>query len=142
MALLAVSALAQVSPETFSGLRWRLIGPFRGGRVVAVSGVAGDSTTFYFGGVNGLLAETQVVNRWYLMPLQLFCFGFGMTHSIHHIVVGQPFYLRHLIRKECYPAMQKYGVNFNDMGTFRRRNHYPNNTPDPVPAGGPALVGA
>jgi photosystem II stability/assembly factor-like uncharacterized protein len=58
MALLAVSALAQVSPETFSGLRWRLIGPFRGGRVVAVSGVAGDSTTFYFGGVNGGVWKT------------------------------------------------------------------------------------
>ncbi len=101
-----------------------------------------SSTMHYFGGVNGLLAETQVVNKWYMMPFQLFCFGFGMTHSIHHIVVGQPFYLRHLIRKECYPAMQKYGVNFNDMGTFRRRNHYPTNTPEPVPAGGPALVGA
>ena len=31
-----------VSPQLFSGLKWRLIGPFRGGRTVAVSGVAGD----------------------------------------------------------------------------------------------------
>src|ERR1700728_2412386 len=36
-----------------NGLKWRLIGPFRGGRVVAVAGVPGDSTTFYFGAVNG-----------------------------------------------------------------------------------------
>ena len=42
-----------VSPQLFSGLKWRLIGPFRGGRTVAVSGVAGDSTTFYFGAVDG-----------------------------------------------------------------------------------------
>ncbi|HXY04840.1 MAG TPA: hypothetical protein VEI49_14800, partial [Terriglobales bacterium] len=50
----AVWAMGQtVSPELFSGLRWRLLGPFRGGRAVAVSGVPGDSTTFYFGAVNG-----------------------------------------------------------------------------------------
>ena len=38
--------------------------------------------------------------------------------------------------------MQKYGVNFNDMGTFKRRNRYPAGAPDPVPAGGPAFVSA
>jgi photosystem II stability/assembly factor-like uncharacterized protein len=42
-----------------SGLKWRLIGPFRGGRVVAVAGVPGDSTTFYFGGVNGGIWKTS-----------------------------------------------------------------------------------
>ncbi|HEY6370475.1 MAG TPA: hypothetical protein VIX37_07845 [Candidatus Sulfotelmatobacter sp.] len=41
-----------------SGLKWRLIGPFRGGRAVAVAGVAGDSTTFYFGAVNGGIWKT------------------------------------------------------------------------------------
>ena len=57
--LLAASAIAQsVSPELFSGLKWRMIGPFRGGRVVAVAGVTGDSTTFYFGGVNGGVWKT------------------------------------------------------------------------------------
>jgi photosystem II stability/assembly factor-like uncharacterized protein len=35
------------------GLTWRLIGPFRGGRVLAVSGVIGDTRTYYFGGVAG-----------------------------------------------------------------------------------------
>jgi len=49
----------QVSPELFSGLRWRLIGPFRGGRCVAVSGVPGDSTTFYFGAVDGGIWKTS-----------------------------------------------------------------------------------
>ena len=41
-----------------SGLKWRLIGPFRGGRAVAVAGVPGDSTTFYFGAVNGGIWKT------------------------------------------------------------------------------------
>jgi photosystem II stability/assembly factor-like uncharacterized protein len=57
--LLSISAVAQrVSPEMFNGLKWRLIGPFRGGRAVAVAGVPGDSTTFYFGSVNGGIWKT------------------------------------------------------------------------------------
>ena len=57
--LLPGSAVAQsVSPQVMSGLKWRLIGPFRGGRVVAVAGVPGDSTTFYFGAVNGGVWKT------------------------------------------------------------------------------------
>src|ERR1700694_2559428 len=35
------------------GLRWRSIGPFRGGRVLAVSGVVGKPHSYYFGGVGG-----------------------------------------------------------------------------------------
>jgi photosystem II stability/assembly factor-like uncharacterized protein len=35
------------------GLTWRLVGPFRGGRVLAVSGVIGDTHTYYFGGTGG-----------------------------------------------------------------------------------------
>jgi photosystem II stability/assembly factor-like uncharacterized protein len=57
--LFAISSVAQtVPPELFSGLKWRLIGPFRGGRVVAVAGVPGDSATFYFGAVNGGIWKT------------------------------------------------------------------------------------
>ncbi|HEX4604014.1 MAG TPA: glycosyl hydrolase [Candidatus Angelobacter sp.] len=40
------------------GLMWRLIGPFRGGRVLAVSGVVGDTHTYYFGGVGGGVWKT------------------------------------------------------------------------------------
>jgi photosystem II stability/assembly factor-like uncharacterized protein len=57
--LLTVAAVAQpVPPELMNGLKWRLIGPFRGGRAVAVAGVPGDSTTFYFGAVNGGIWKT------------------------------------------------------------------------------------
>jgi photosystem II stability/assembly factor-like uncharacterized protein len=57
--LVAVSGAAQSVPEElFGSLKWRLIGPFRGGRVVAVAGVPGDSTTFYFGAVNGGVWKT------------------------------------------------------------------------------------
>src|SRR5215469_3402845 len=39
--------------STYSGLRWRMLGPFRGGRVNAVTGVPGQPSTFYFGSVGG-----------------------------------------------------------------------------------------
>ena len=52
-------AIAQsVSPDLFSGLQWRMIGPFRGGRVIAVAGVPGDGATFYFGSVGGGIWKT------------------------------------------------------------------------------------
>src|SRR5437870_7530710 len=37
----------------YSGLRWRMIGPFRAGRVNAVTGVPGQPSTFYYGSVGG-----------------------------------------------------------------------------------------
>jgi photosystem II stability/assembly factor-like uncharacterized protein len=46
------------SASLYDQLQWRNIGPFRGGRVAAVSGVAGDSTTFYFGSVGGGVWKT------------------------------------------------------------------------------------
>jgi photosystem II stability/assembly factor-like uncharacterized protein len=49
----AVGAHAQVNPSLISGMKWRQVGPFRGGRVEAVAGVPGDSATWYFGGVAG-----------------------------------------------------------------------------------------
>lgn len=42
----------------FDGLHWRLIGPFRGGRVVAVSGDLTDRRTFYFGSTGGGVWKT------------------------------------------------------------------------------------
>jgi photosystem II stability/assembly factor-like uncharacterized protein len=43
----------QLDPSLYSGLRWRMLGPFRAGRVNAVSGVVGQPETFYFGSVGG-----------------------------------------------------------------------------------------
>jgi photosystem II stability/assembly factor-like uncharacterized protein len=47
-----------VNPAVYGGLKWRLIGPFRGGRAVAVAGVPGNPTTFYFGAVDGGIWRT------------------------------------------------------------------------------------
>ena len=39
--------------DRWKGLTWRLIGPYRGGRALAVAGVPGDPATYYFGAVAG-----------------------------------------------------------------------------------------
>jgi len=49
----AVPASMEELPNLTSGLHWRMLGPFRGGRVDAVSGVTGRPNEFYFGAVNG-----------------------------------------------------------------------------------------
>jgi len=41
----------------WKALNYRLIGPFRGGRVLAVSGVVGQDNTYYFGGVAGVFGR-------------------------------------------------------------------------------------
>ena len=43
----------KVDPRLFQELRWRSIGPFRGGRSLAVTGVRGQADVFYFGAVGG-----------------------------------------------------------------------------------------
>jgi photosystem II stability/assembly factor-like uncharacterized protein len=48
----------QISPELVHGLTWRLIGPHRGGRVTAVAGISGDSTTYYMGTPGGGIWKT------------------------------------------------------------------------------------
>ncbi len=47
-----------VDPALFQALHWRGIGPYRGGRVLAVTGIPGDPYTFYFGAVAGGVWKT------------------------------------------------------------------------------------
>jgi photosystem II stability/assembly factor-like uncharacterized protein len=44
--------------NALKGIKWRLIGPFRGGRALAVAGTAGDPETYYFGAVAGGVWKT------------------------------------------------------------------------------------
>ena len=41
-----------------NGLKWRLVGPFRGGRVEAVAGLADQPNVYYFGAVAGGVWKT------------------------------------------------------------------------------------
>ena len=59
-----VSLHSQIRAQTLDdkalkGMKWRQIGPFRGGRALVVTGVAGDPETYYFGAVAGGVWKTQ-----------------------------------------------------------------------------------
>ena len=47
-----------VNPALFNALKWREIGPFRGGRSIAVAGNARQPKTFYFGATGGGVWKT------------------------------------------------------------------------------------
>ncbi len=65
LAGLVVSANAHVDPNLYSAMKWRLIGPFRGGRITSVSGVAGSGSTYYAGTPAGGLWKTiDAGNSW------------------------------------------------------------------------------
>lgn len=55
-----------------------------------------SSNMHYFGDIDSrnVIQQTQVLNPWWMLPFQLFCFNFGSTHAIHHFVVRDPFYIR------------------------------------------------
>ncbi len=59
------SALATrtIPEQSYAALKWRCIGPHRGGRVLAVSGVRGQPNTFYFGSVGGGVWKTIDAGR-------------------------------------------------------------------------------
>src|SRR2546423_14097976 len=47
-----------IDEKLFNGMRWRQIGPFRGGRALAIEGVVGEPDTYYFGAVAGGVWKT------------------------------------------------------------------------------------
>ena len=52
------AATAGYDSTLFHGLRWRSIGPYRGGRVTAVAGVSGQAHVYYFGATGGGVWKT------------------------------------------------------------------------------------
>ncbi len=58
LAAAAPLAAQQPGPRIFESLKWRMIGPFRGGRTKAAAGVPGQPNVFYIGAVNGGVWKT------------------------------------------------------------------------------------
>ncbi|MGJ8686998.1 MAG: hypothetical protein ACSHWQ_05935, partial [Spongiibacteraceae bacterium] len=85
-----------------------------------------SSNMHYFGDIEdkNTMQQTQVLNPWWLMPFQLFCFNFGSTHAIHHFAVKEPFYVRQWTAPTAHKIMREMGVRFNDFGSFRRANRF------------------
>ena len=51
--LCAHAGFGQIGENLLRGMQYRLVGPFRGGRVLAVTGIPGDPQTYYFGAAAG-----------------------------------------------------------------------------------------
>jgi photosystem II stability/assembly factor-like uncharacterized protein len=64
--ILVIGSLApaqQFDPKLYQELRWRLIGPFRGGRSVAISGIPSQPNVFYMAANNGGVWKTKDSGR-------------------------------------------------------------------------------
>ncbi len=57
--LLPVAAHSAPATEALEGLEWRDVGPYRGGRVTAVTGVPGNPMLYYMGATGGGVWKTE-----------------------------------------------------------------------------------
>jgi hypothetical protein len=61
----AKAATLTYDDKLYNALEWRSIGPFRGGRSAAVTGVPGKPNLFYFGATGGgVWRTTDAGNSW------------------------------------------------------------------------------
>lgn len=98
--LCAFEARAQPVPDSaLQALQWRSIGPFRAGRVPAVTGVPGDPRTFWFGGSDGGVWKTEDAGR-HWRNVSDCCFRMGAVgalavapsaHDTIYAGMGEPF---------------------------------------------------
>ncbi len=71
--------------EAFQAMEWRLIGPFRGGRVVTVAGIPSDPQTYYTGATGGGVWKTTDAGiTWFNISD-----GFFETSSVGAIAVAE-----------------------------------------------------
>ena len=69
----------------FKPVKWRSIGPFRGGRSVCATGVVGDITTYYMGTTGGGLWKTEDMG----LTWKNISDGFFKTSSVGAIAVAE-----------------------------------------------------
>src|ERR1035437_4103634 len=58
VALVLAADPVTFNPQLWSGLRYRMIGPLRGGRVTTVTGVPSEPSTFYMASTGGGVWKT------------------------------------------------------------------------------------
>src|ERR1700677_5867 len=63
LAALSLLSAQTITPSLYSGLQWRMIGPFRGGRTVGLAGIADQPNVFYIGVNNGGVWKTDDAGR-------------------------------------------------------------------------------
>lgn len=80
-----LSSFAQIAPNTTLPLKYRNIGPFRGGRSVTASGVIGDPLTYYFGTTGGGVWKTSDAGQQWKNISD----GFFTTGSVGAVAVSE-----------------------------------------------------
>ena len=96
--LMATFAISQPVPQsTYDGMRWRLVGPFRGGRAEAATGIPGDPLTYYFGAVaGGVWKSTNGGASWTPISDRDGIFSIGTItvdpsdHNVIYVGTGEP----------------------------------------------------
>jgi photosystem II stability/assembly factor-like uncharacterized protein len=58
-----VALAQQYDPDSFSAMKWRLVGPHRAGRVTSVAGIPGQPAIYYFGTPGGGVWKTTTGGR-------------------------------------------------------------------------------
>ncbi len=85
-----VTKAMQYDPKLYGGMRYRLVGPFRGGRVIAVEGVPGEPNVYYFGGAaGGVWKTTDGGGNWKPMFDHQAISSIGaiaVAHSDHNVI--------------------------------------------------------
>jgi photosystem II stability/assembly factor-like uncharacterized protein len=76
---------AQQAPDLPGALRWRNIGPFRGGRVTAVAGIASQPLVYYMGATGGGVWKTDDAG----LTWRNVSDGFFRTGSVGAVTVSQ-----------------------------------------------------
>ncbi len=85
ISIVLLLAASTVLAQDFSALKYRNLGPFRGGRVTAVAGIASEPATFYLGATGGGVWKTED----YGTSWKNVSDGFFSTPSIGAIEVAQ-----------------------------------------------------
>ena len=85
IALLSFAVSAQTAEEYFKPLKYRNIGPFRGGRSTGSTGVTGDPLTYYMGTTGGGLWKTEDAGQHWKNISD----GFFKTGSVGAVAVSE-----------------------------------------------------
>ncbi len=84
------SVAIEIGQEAYAALKYRLIGPFRGGRSAAVTGVQGEPNLFYFGSTGGgIWRSTDGARTWENISDGFFGGSIGaisVANSDHNII--------------------------------------------------------
>src|SRR3954451_21980524 len=79
-----------IDEKLFKGMQWRQIGPFRGGRALAIEGVIGEPNAYYFGSGAGGGWETTDGGATWLPPFDkqdISSIGaLGIAQSDHNVI--------------------------------------------------------